>query len=402
MASSDIDTTQRSAVVDFTNTEIAFAHKSDGELKRTALLFRMMNKPWLVNAGSTVGLWLTDSGITLFNPLIRATIFKQFCGGTSLENSVEAIEHLQERSTLTVLDFGAEAKTKEADFDKTLQENLKAVAFASTHAGVTVVSSKVTALASDEILEKVQSGTDLTSAETAAFDRVKNRIDQLCKAAWQNGVAVYIDAEETWIQDTIDKLVIELMERYNRDRVVVYHTYQMYRKDKLQSLKQDHAHAKANGYLLGAKIVRGAYMEKERQRAATMNYPSPIQETKEDTDRDYNEAIRYCVDHYEEIASCNASHNTYSNQLQAELIASKGIARNHAHLNFCQLLGMSDNITFNLAHAGYNVGKYVPYGPVREVVPYLVRRARENTSVTGEMSRELNLIMAEMKRRKLK
>ena len=191
------------------------------------------------------------------------------------------------------------------------------------------------------------------------------------------------------------------MEKYNKEKVVIYHTYQMYRKDKLQSLMKDHKEALGKGYLLGAKVVRGAYMEKERKRAIDLGYPSPIQDTKQQTDNDFNTAIKYCVDHYAEIGSCNGTHNLHSSLLQAELIAQKGLPRNHSHLNFCQLYGMSDNITFNLAAKGYNVAKIVPYGPVKEVVPYLIRRARENTAVTGEMSRELTLIVTEMKRRGL-
>ncbi|HJW30489.1 MAG TPA: proline dehydrogenase family protein [Saprospiraceae bacterium] len=389
-------------VVDFSNTEIAFSHKSNGELRRTAWLFRLMNKQWLVNAGSNVGLWLNHTGINMFNPLIRATIFRQFCGGTSLENAVEAIGHLWDRKTGSVLDYGAEAKTKEEDFDATLQENIRAINFASMHEGIPVISSKVTALAADEILEKYQSGNPLTSEEQKAYDRIEKRIDTLCRTAWEKGIIVFIDAEETWLQDTIDALCKKMMARYNRERVVVYHTYQLYRKDKLQSLKDDYAEAKSNGYILGAKLVRGAYMEKERRRAVEMGYPSPIQDTREDTDRDYDDAVRFCVEHYQDMASCNASHNLKSNLLQAELIAQKGLPRNHPNLNFCQLYGMSDYITFNLAEAGYNVAKYVVYGAVKEVVPYLIRRAKENTSVTGEMSRELSLITAEIRRRGLK
>jgi proline dehydrogenase len=361
-----------------------------------------MNKQWLVNVGGTAGLWLNASGLRIFNPLIRATIFKQFCGGISLDNSVETIDHLKERNTNTVLDYGAEAKSAEKDFDFTLQENLKAIQFASTHKAVSVISSKVTALASFDLLEKVQAKTPLSAEEQKAFERIVQRLEKLCRAASDNGVAIYFDAEETWIQDTIDDLVKRMMEKYNRQRVVIYHTYQLYRKDKVQSLMTDYEEAKAKGYILGAKTVRGAYMEKERNRAATMGYPSPIQNNREDTDRDYNKAITFLVDHYQDIASCNASHNLKSNQLMAELIVERNIPRNHPHLSFCQLMGMSDNITFNLAQAGFNVAKYVPYGPVKEVFPYLIRRARENSSVTGEMSRELGLILTEIKRRGLK
>jgi proline dehydrogenase len=399
MVSSEPQPHPPASVVDFNNTEIAFSHKSNAELKRTSWLFKLMNKSWLVNAGSEAGLWLHKARIPIFNPLIRATIFKQFCGGISLEDSADAIDHLLRRGVASILDYGAEGKTREADFDQTLEENLKAIRFASSNKGVPVISTKVTALASNELLEKVQKRIMLSSEEAKAYHRVRERLDQICHTAWQSHVAVFIDAEETWMQETIDQLVHEMMARYNQDRVVVYHTYQMYRKDKWQSLLDDHEEARAKGYLLGAKVVRGAYMEKEREQAQLDGYPSPIQDTREDTDRDFNKAIRYCVDNFETIASCNATHNLTSNRIQAELIAEKKLPRNHAHLNFCQLYGMSDYITFNLAKAGFNVAKYVPYGPVKEVVPYLIRRARENTAVTGEMSRELRLIMAEIKRR---
>jgi proline dehydrogenase len=399
MVNSESEVKDQSRVVDFTNTEIAFAHKSNGELRMTSWLFRLMNKAWVVRVGGSFGLWLHSTGITLFNPLVRLTIFKQFCGGISLEDSTEAIKHLEDQKTLTVLDFGAEGKHREEDFDRTLEENLKAIQYASSNPGVPVISSKVTALASEEILAKFQDGSVQSPADIEIFSRVQDRMDHLCKAAFQNNVSVFIDAEETWIQDTIDQLVKVMMERYNKEKAVVYHTYQLYRKDKLSSLKADHQEALEKGYILGAKLVRGAYMEKERERASLLNYPSPIQDTKAQTDHDYDEAVRYCVEHFETIASCNASHNQKSNQLQAELIASKGLPRNHPHLNFCQLYGMSDHITFNLAKAGYNVAKYVPYGPVKDVLPYLIRRARENSAVTGEMSRELSLIIAEMKRR---
>lgn len=402
MASSETERETQQPVVDFSDTKIAFGHKDNKELKRTALLFRFMNKPWLVQTGSSIGLWLNKTGIKIFNPIIKQTIFKQFCGGTSLSECQEAIDHLRENNTLTILDYGAEGKTKEEEFDHTLEENIKAIQFAATNPGVPVISTKVTALASNELLEKYQAGQRFDGPEIIAFEKVRDRLDRLCRAAKDNGVAVFIDAEETWIQDTIDQLVKSMMEKYNHQKVVVYHTYQMYRKDKLQDLIDDHQEAMSKGFLLGAKIVRGAYMEKERKRAEEKGYPSPIQNSKEDTDRDFNEAIKYCVQHYKEIASCNASHNVKSNQFQAELIARDDLPRDHAHLNFCQLYGMSDNITFNLAAGGYNVAKYVPYGPVKEVVPYLIRRARENTAVTGEMSRELSFIVKEMKRRGMK
>lgn len=365
-------------------------------------LFRLMNKGWIVSRGSSLGLWLHSKGINIFNPMLKATIFKQFCGGTSLQDCQTAIDYLHVNKTLSVLDYGAEGKSTEEDFDRTMEENIKAITFASTHPSVPIISSKITSLASEELLRKFQSEGKLSEQESRDFEKVRSRLNQLCHAAKRNNMAVFIDAEETWIQDTIDTLVKDLMEKYNREKVVVYHTYQLYRKDKLNSLIADHQEAVTKGYKLGAKLVRGAYMEKERDRARAMGYPSPIQDTKEDTDRDYNIAIKYCVDHYEQIASCNGSHNQKSVEYEAELIAEKGLQRNHSHLNFCQLYGMSDFITFNLAEGGYNVAKYVPYGPVKEVIPYLIRRAKENTSVTGEMSRELSFILAEMKRRGMK
>lgn len=402
MVNSDTDSIPQRSVVDFSDTKIAFAHKTDAELRRTAWLFNMINKPWLVKLGGSFGLWLNEVGINIFNPIVKATIYKQFCGGVSLLQCQDEIEHLRKNNTLTILDYGAEGKSREEDFETTLSENINAVRFASTHESVPVISTKVTALASMELLQRYQSGVKLSAEDTMAYERLQHRLDKLCKVAREHEVAVFIDAEETWIQDTIDRLVKGLMEKYNHGKVVVYHTYQLYRKDKLQSLLADHTEAKSKGYILGAKLVRGAYMEKERMHALGEDRPSPIHDSKENTDMDYDEAVRYCVDHYEEIASCNASHNLKSNLLQAELIVQKNIPRNHSHLNFCQLFGMSDIITFNLASAGFNVAKYVPYGPVKDVIPYLIRRARENTAVTGEMSRELSLILSEMKRRGLK
>ncbi len=402
MAGFDMVSKPQHSVVNFSDTEIAFANKNNKELKRTSLLFMFMNKPWLVQTGSMIGMWLNQTGINIFNPIIKQTIFKQFCGGTTLAECQQVVKHLQENKTLAILDYGAEGKTKDEEFDQTMEENLKAIRFASSIAGVPVISIKVTALGSHELLEKFQNGEELSIEESKAFEKIQNRLDELCRVAGESGVAVFVDAEDSWIQDTIDQFVKRMMEKYNRQKVVVYHTYQLYRKDKLQGFLSDHQEALVKGYMLGAKLVRGAYMEKERKRASDKGYQSPIQDSKEDTDNDFNKAVRYCVDHYKEIASCNASHNVLSNQIQAELIAERGLPKNHEHLNFCQLYGMSDNITFNLAEAGYNVAKYVPYGPVKEVVPYLIRRARENTAVTGEMSRELGFILTEMKRRGMK
>lgn len=392
---------ERSKVVDFSNTEIAFSNKSNKELKKTARLFKLMNSNTLVNVSSKLGLWATRWRLPLANKVVEETIFYLFCGGKTLLDCQPVIDKLYKHKTLTVLDYGAEAKTTEEEFDIAQEQILKAIEFAASNASVPVVSTKITALAANSILEKWQSEKSFTELERIAFGRVVDRIAALCERARDLGVRIFVDAEESWMQDTIDYLVDMMMERYNRNQVVVYNTYQLYRHDKLEHLQKDYEKSREGGYLLGAKLVRGAYMNKERNRAEEMGYSSPIHANKEATDRDYNLAVQFCVDNYEYIASCNASHNLESNLLQAELIARRELPRSHPHLNFCQLLGMSDYITFNLSEAGFNVAKYVVYGPIREVVPYLVRRAQENTAVTGDMSRELRLIVKEVKRRGL-
>ena len=331
--------------------------------------------------------------------IVKATIFEQFCGGATLLESQKVIDQLERHKTYTILDYGAEAKTREEDFNHTMKETIRAIEFAKRSDAVPVVSTKITGMARFGLLESLQEGVPLTRETRIEYKSVLKRLDAICHVAATNGVGVFFDAEESWIQDSIDHLVTVMMRRYNRDKVVVYNTFQLYRHDRLQFLFDSYNLAKRGGYMLGAKLVRGAYMEKERERAEEMGYTDPIQPNKAATDDAFNTAIRYCVDHYEEIASCNAAHNAESALLQAQLIVDKGIERRHPHLNFSQLYGMSDNLTFNLAEAGFNVAKYVPYGAVREVVPYLIRRAQENSSVTGDMTREYGLVLAEMKRR---
>lgn len=385
---------------DFTDTELAFAAKSKKELRNTRELFYMMNKQWLVQLGSKVAMWAVRLNIGFVNNIIKATIFPQFCGGISLEDSEDDIEMLTKYDVLSILDYGAEAKSTEDAYDLTKHENIKAIRFAKQHDSVPAMVTKTTGLFDFEILEKKQAGELLTHQQRQKYQRSVDRLDQICRMAYENRVGIFIDAEESWIQDSIDELADLMMSRYNKERVIVYNTFQMYRKDRLVFLKASHRKAQAEGYLLGAKVVRGAYMVKERERAEELDYPSPIQDTKDDTDRDFNAAITYCVEKYEEIGSCNASHNLTSCALQSTMIDNLGIARNHPHLNFCQLLGMSDNITYNLSAAGYNVAKYMVYGPVKEVVPYLIRRAQENSSVAGDVSRELHLLNMELERRR--
>lgn len=387
--------------INFDNTEIAFSYMSDKELKDVEWLFSKMNKPLLVKMGSAVAPMALKFNLPFFKRIVRSTIFKQFVGGENLLDTQNTIDLLYRYNTLTVLDYGAEGKTTEEELDQVKNESIKAIELAAANNSVPVISTKLTGLAPNELLIKMQTDESLDEGEIYQKDKFTQRLDDICKRAYDLKVGVMIDAEESWMQVTIDKLVNQMMESYNKKQVIVYNTYQLYRHDKLDYMRECHAHALDNGYMLGAKLVRGAYMEKERRYAAEKGIDCVINPDRESTDKCYNEALRYCVENYKSIASVCASHNAASNLLQAELIEANGIERNHPHLNFCQLLGMSDNITFNLAAAGYNVAKYVPYGPIDEVVPYLIRRAEENSSVTGDMSRELQLITKEKKRRGL-
>ncbi len=386
--------------IDIHNTEVAFESKSNAALRKMAWLFRIMNNRQLVKIGSKLTLFALKLHLPI-EGLIRGTIYQQFCGGRTLLESQKTIDLLAKYNTLSVLDYGAEAKDSEAEFDKTMREMLRVIEFAAHNKTVPVISCKVTGIMRFGLLEKMDKGETLTEAEQAEYEYAAKRLDSICHKANHHKVGVFIDAEESWIQDTVDFLVRIMMERYNKERVTVYNTFQMYRHDRLAFLRASHEAAKAEGYLLGAKLVRGAYMDKERERAAEMGYMSPIQASKAATDKDFNLAVEYCVNHYEDISVCTASHNADSCLLMAKLIEDKGLEKNHPHLNFSQLYGMSDFLTFNLAKAGYNVAKYIPYGPVRDVIPYLIRRAEENSAVAGDMSRELSYITKELKRRKL-
>ncbi len=387
--------------INFSNTEIAFKNKSDQELKKAYQLFKMMNKSWFVNLGSKLGTLAVKWNLPFSKVIVKNTIFEQFCGGTTLLNSQPTIDKLAQYNVVSLLDYGAEGKTTEEAYNRTMNENIKALEFASTNPSIPVVTTKITGLARFELLEKISAGASLSAEEEQEYSHVLKRIDAICASASKNNTSIFIDAEETWIQDAIDSITNLMMSRYNKEKVSVFNTFQMYRHDRLAFLKKSYEEANKQGYLLGAKLVRGAYMEKERARAEEMGYDSPINPTKQATDEQFNQGVRFCVDHYETIALCNATHNLESSALLASLIQDKNLPKDHPHLNFCQLYGMSDNLTFNLAAEGFNVGKYVVYGQVEEVVPYLVRRAQENSSVTGDMSRELELYSEEIKRRSI-
>lgn len=387
-------------MISFDNTEVAFSGKTNKDLERSYWLFKLVSNNTFVNIGRS----LTSFAIQTHLPIkgmIKATIFKQFCGGETIEECEKTVRELGRFNIGTILDYSVEGKESEADFDSCMKETIATVNRAANDKNIPFCVFKVTGLARFDLLEKVSSREKLTLEEEKEWEKVMSRVDTICKTAHTLKVPVFIDAEESWIQQAIDDLAEWMMSRYNKERALIYNTYQLYRKDRLEFLMKSYTHAHKEKYFLGAKLVRGAYMEKERKRAEEKGYPSPIQDSKEDADRDYNAALKFCIAHIDRIAICAGSHNEKSSLYLIDLMKEKNIANNHPHVYFSQLLGMSDHISYNLAKNGYNVVKYVPYGPVREVLPYLIRRAQENTSVKGQTGRELSLIIKEKQRRKM-
>jgi proline dehydrogenase len=386
-------------LISFDDTEIAFKSKSDRDLKRAYWLFKIISFNFLVKispAFVNFALWakLPVKG------LIRATAFRQFCGGEDIVSCEGTINDLAKYHIGTILDYSVEGKESEADFTNALKETLATIERAKGDKNLSFCVFKPTGFARFSLLEKKNRKSELTAAEEIEFQKFKDRINKICETAYQNGIPVFIDAEESWIQDIIDDLATEMMIKYNKEKVIVYNTLQMYRTRRLEYLKNCILQAKSKGYKPGFKIVRGAYMEKERDRAGQLNIPSPIQTDKQSTDQDYNSALKEIVDNIDFVGLCCGTHNEQSSLLLVELMEEKKLPNNHHHIWFSQLYGMSDHISYNLAKKGYNVCKYVPYGPVESVLPYLIRRAQENTSVAGQTSRELSLIKEEIERRK--
>jgi proline dehydrogenase len=381
------------------NTEVAFADKSNAELEKKRWLFKLMSSQTLTDLGTQV----TNFALSLHLPIkwaIKATVFKQFCGGETIEECESAISKLGESNIGTILDYSVEGRFEEEDFGLTKEEILRTIERAKSDDRIPFAVFKITGIAPLGTLEKVSTGVVLTEKGEWKWERIESRIDDICKFAHSIEQPVFIDAEESWIQNAIDKLAVGEMAKYNREKAIIYNTIQLYRHDRLEYLKNAHQQAKKEGYILAVKLVRGAYMEKERERADALNYPSPIQPDKQSTDRDYNAALKYCVENIEDIAFVAGSHNEESVQFLAELLNENNIATNHPHVSFSQLFGMSDNLSYVLAKNNYNVSKYLPYGPVKDTLPYLIRRAKENTAVVGQMCRELELIEEETKRRK--
>ena len=385
--------------ISFEDTGVAFAYKSDAALRKANFIFSLVNHPWISFLATGFVKVAFKAGLPV-EGIIRRTAFDHFCGGESIEQSEDVIQLLGRYHVGTILDYSVEGAQSEEGFDDTMEEVLRNIEKAHHAPHIPFCVFKTTGLASGALLEKISSGAKLTGEEMIAFDHARERVDRICGKAHAYGVPILIDAEETWIQDPIDKLADEMMAKYNREKTIVYNTYQMYRTDSMDNLMNDYQDAERGNYFVGAKLVRGAYMEKERKRAAKFSYPSPIHPDKAATDKAFDDALEFCVSRIDRISVMCGSHNEASNALLAERMAETNLSPRDSRIWFAQLFGMSDNISFNLARAGYNVVKYVPYGPVSAVMPYLLRRAQENTSVAGQSSRELRLIRKELRRRK--
>lgn len=401
--------------ISFDNTELAFGYKSDKQLKKARFLFSLMSNPLLVKTGVKITPPIIKMGMPV-KGIIRKTIFAQFVGGETLEQTATVAKKLAEYNVKVILDYGVEGKEGEKNFDHAGEEFIRVINYAATQPNIPFMSVKVTGLARFGLLEKInaimirQEGTlmkqylnaleELTKEEKEEWHRVRQRMMKICEAASEKKIGVLIDAEETWIQEPLDALIILMMDTFNHQRPVIYNTTQHYRTDRLQFLKDCYDAAVERNFIFAVKLVRGAYMEKERKRAEKMNYTSPINENKEATDKEFNAAVKFCIDHIDRIAVLVGSHNEWSNMYCTQLLKEKGLPLDHPHVHFSQLYGMSDNITFNLAHAGCSVSKYLPFGPIKDVIPYLMRRAQENTSVKGQTGRELGLIKKELERRK--
>jgi len=381
----------------FNNTQIAFSLKSDTELDRAYFLFKLIDNQPLVRIGTAVTNFAIKANLPV-EGLIRATVFDHFCGGVNEDDCIPVVDKMFAKGVSSVLDYSVEGKEEEEQFDAVLEKTLKLIDFAKEKKAIPFAVFKPSGFGRLDLYQAIGEGKKLNAAETEEWNRVVARFDKVCKASHDSDVALLIDSEESWMQDAVDDLVTQMMQKYNKSKPIVFNTLQMYRWDRLDFLKKLHEKAKAEGFHIGMKLVRGAYMEKENERAIEKGYPTPICASKEATDENYDAAVKYMVDN--KMAVFAGTHNESSTYFLMNLMEEKGIASNDNKIWFGQLYGMSDNISFNLAANGYNVAKYLPFGPVKDVMPYLIRRAEENTSVAGQTSRELSMIKAERNRRK--
>jgi len=385
-------------LIPFENTEVAFRARDNFSLRRSQWLFRLIQNPWLVGLGTCLGkaaLWLRLP----IKPILRATFFRQFCGGETIDECRETVRTLGKFRVGSILDYSIEAAKNEKTFERTTEEILRTIGLATMEPHIPFCVFKVSGVAHVALMEKIQAGEMLTFAEMGEWQRARERIFRICNRAHENNVSLFIDAEESWTQDPVDKVVEEMMALFNKRRALIYTTIQMYRTDRRAFLEKALQKAKAGKFFFGVKLVRGAYMEKERARATRRGYPSPIYPTKNETDKAFDEAVAYLVGELPTVALCLGTHNLASTQLLTQKMEEKKLSPTDTKIYFAQLYGMGDHLSFPLAEAGFNVAKYIPYGPVRDVFPYLVRRAEENTAIAGQSSRELQLIEAEISRR---
>ena len=388
-------------MIQFENTEIAFKYKTDGELKKAYWLFRIVGSPLLVKLGNI----FTQLALGLRIPVswvIKPTIYAHFCGGETIEESMPVIRKLEHFKVKAILDYSVEGKERPEDISAAIEETMKTIVNAGSDSNIPFAVFKPTAFARAEVLEKMSSGEPVSEEIQKEGDEFRARVDIMCKEAFNQNIPILIDAEDSWFQNFIDEVCEDMMVRYNKEKAIVFNTLQMYRHDRLTYLEDSYKRAVEGKYFLGIKFVRGAYMEKERKRAKERGYTDPINPDKPTTDKVYDDGLGFTIDHIDKISVFNGTHNENSNELLTRLMEEKGLERSDNRVWFSQLYGMSDNISFNLGHEGYNVAKYLPFGPVKHVLPYLIRRAEENTSIAGQTSRELDMIQKEINRRKNK
>ncbi|PSR05763.1 MAG: proline dehydrogenase [Bacteroidetes bacterium SW_10_40_5] len=387
------------AEINFKDTEIAYQSKSNQDLYRGKYLFKLLQNPILSKPGQ-IGLKLAVKFGLPVNGIIKNTLYRQFIGGETLDDCKKLADQLANYNVYTILDYALEGKEEEAEFERATEEFARNIDYAAEAKNIPFSVFKPSAIASNKMLENLSSQKNPGSQEKQTLDKLRERFEFIFNKAYKLDVSVMVDAEETWMQPIIDQLVIEMMEKYNKEKALVINTFQLYRKDRLNYLKQCYEYANKQGFYLGVKLVRGAYLEKELASAAQEGYESPVYDQKEDTDRDYNEAIKFCLDHIDQVLLAVASHNELSTSLTLYEMEERNIDPQHVHVWFSQLYGMCDYLTFNMGKEGYNVAKYIPYGKVKAVVPYLLRRAEENSSITGQVQKELDYINQELQRRK--
>jgi len=385
--------------INFEDTKTAFRIKSDRDLRRAYILFKLISYPILVKIGNPVIKVCSALRIPV-GWIVKPTAFKHFVGGSTLKECEPAVEKLKTANVYSILDYSVEGKENEKAINAALEETLRAVKNAGSNPDIPFAVFKPTAFGSHHALELLSGESTPDEATLAEGEKFRKRVDTLCHTAYENNIPIMIDAEDTYIQHFIDKVVLEMMQKYNKEKCIVFNTYQMYRHDRIAILEADIKKARDEKFFLGAKFVRGAYMERERARAAKMGYEDPIQPDRESTDKDYNLALKISMDHLDVVSIFNGTHNEYSSKYLADLMIEQKVDPADKRIWFSQLYGMSEHISFNLSDAGFNVAKYVPYGPVRFVLPYLMRRVEENTSVKGQTGRELSLIKKERQRRK--